>query len=163
MTTTGTKKVVKKKTTKKKAAKKKTAKKKVGAPTLYKPEYCEQLIAFMAEGKSFRSFAGEIAGVNSETMHQWAQRHPEFAQAKTKAQDLYFRYWEDMGRRGSLGQIKNFNAAAWIFNMKNRFLWRNEIVVKDERKVESVTIELPNANKAQTITLNEGDWKDNTK
>jgi hypothetical protein len=157
----------KKKTTKKtikKAAKKKTKKKKVaakmGAPTLYRPEYCQKILEVMGEGKSFKSFAAEI-GVSSSACQEWANKYSEFRDSKTKAQDLYFKYWEDMGRRGSLGEIKNFNAAAWIFNMKNRFLWRNEIVVKDERKVESVTIELPQSKQAQTITLNEGDgWKE---
>lgn len=153
--------MTKKKATKKK---KKTVKKNpVGAPTLYKPEYCQQLIDFMAQGYSFKSFACDIPGVHSGTLHEWATKIPEFGEAKAKAQDKYFKYWEELGKRGVNGEIKNFNAVAWIFNMKNRFQWRNEVVVKDERKVESVTIELPSAGKQETITLNEGDYKDVSK
>ena len=155
--------------TKKKTAKKKTTKKKVtkknprGAPTLYRPEYCQQLIDFMAQGYSFRSFACDIPGVSSDAMHVWATKHPDFAQAKAKAQDKYFKYWEDLGKRGVNGEVKNFNAVAWIFNMKNRFQWRNEVVVKDERRVESVTIELPDSWRAETITLNSSEYKDKSK
>jgi transposase len=159
--------VTKRKPTKKKTVKKKATKKCRkgigGAPTLYKPEYCQQLIDFMSQGYSFRSFACDIPGVHSGTLHEWATKIPEFGEAKAKAQDKYFKYWEELGKRGVGGEVKNFNAVAWIFNMKNRFQWRNEVVVKDERKVESVTIELPSAQKQETITLNEGDWKDTSK
>jgi hypothetical protein len=156
--------VTKKKTTKKKITKKKATKKNpVGSPTQYKQEYCQQLIDFMSQGYSFRSFASDIPGVNSNTMHSWASKIPEFAEAKIKAQDNYFKYWEDLGKRGVNGEVKNFNAVAWIFNMKNRFHWRNEVVVKDERKVETVTIELPDSGRAETITLNSSEYKDGSK
>jgi len=149
--------------TKKKTAKKKTTKKKnpVGAPTLYKPEYCDLLIQHMAKGFSFESFGAEV-NCGGTTVANWL-KHSEFRAAKQKAQVLNRKFWEDLGIKGTRGEIKGFNVASWVFNMKNRFHWRNEVVVKDERKVESVTIELPSAKKAETITLNDGDWRDNSK
>ena len=36
--------------------------------------------------------------------------------------------WEKIGLKGTVGEIKGFNATSWSFNMKNRFLrdWRDE-------------------------------------
>ena len=148
-----------KKVAKKKIIKKKTTKR--GAPTLYRPEYCQLLIDHMAKGFSFESFGAEV-NCGSSTVVSWL-KHKDFQIARQKAQVLNRKFWEDLGIKGTRGEIKGFNVASWVFNMKNRFHWRNEVVVKDERKVESVTIELPTAKKAETITLNDGDWKDNTK
>lgn len=158
------KKTTKKKITKKKATKatKKKCRKGIGgAPTLYKPEYCQLLIDHMSQGLSYECF-GSVVNVSKSTVDKWL-KHQEFSDARHKAQAHYRKYWEELGKKGVNGEIKNFNAVAWIFNMKNRFLWRNEVVVKDERKVEAVTIELPNSKQAETITLNDGDYKDVSK
>lgn len=141
--------------------KKKKKKSKAGAPTLYKPEYCELLLEHMAKGFSFESF-GAVAKCSGKTVNAWV-KHPEFLEAKQKAIVLNRKFWEDLGIRGAAGEVKNFNVAAWVFNMKNRFHWRNEVVVKDERKVESVTIELPDSRRQETITLNDGDYEDKSK
>jgi hypothetical protein len=39
-----------------------------------------------------------------------------------------------MGIAGSSGKLKGFQTGAWIFNMKNRFSWRDrqEIVLEGE-------------------------------
>lgn len=51
----------------------------------YKPEYCEMLIEHMAKGHSFESFGGVVlCGVR--TLYDWAERFPEFAEAKAIAQ-----------------------------------------------------------------------------
>lgn len=42
-------------------------------------------------------------------------------------------FWEDMGRTGSMGAIKGFNALSWRFNMGNRFGWH-------EKKEETLTV-----------------------
>lgn len=35
-------------------------------------------------------------------------------------------FWEGMGVDGAMGQIMNFNATTWIFNMKNRYSWKDK-------------------------------------
>lgn len=34
--------------------------------------------------------------------------------------------WEKIGMDGARGEIEGFNATSWIFNMKNRFNWRDK-------------------------------------
>lgn len=95
-----------------------------GQPTKYKPEFCEQLVKHMAEGLSFESFAA-VPFVCVDTLHEWANRHPKFSDARKRGRQMGLKFWEEIGRAGCVGKIKNFNVVAWIFNMKNRYHWRD--------------------------------------
>lgn len=97
-----------------------------GRPTAYKPEYCEQLINHMANGLSFESFAG-LLGVSNKTLYNWTKLSEEFLQAKEIGFEKSRLFWEKLGVAGAAGRVQNFNASAFIFNMKNRFKtqWRD--------------------------------------
>lgn len=97
----------------------------MGRPSSYKPEYCDMLINHMKEGLSFESFAADVNSCK-DTIYKWTKKYPEFAYAKKKGHSLCLKFWEKLGRAGTAGKIPNFNATSWIFNMKNRFFWRNE-------------------------------------
>lgn len=43
-------------------------------------------------------------------------------------------FWESMGRSGAFGRIDGFNAAAWIFNMKNKYSWKDRTEISDGGK-----------------------------
>lgn len=101
-----------------------------GAPTKYKPEYCQLLIEHMDRGFSFESFAAEC-DVCFDTLYEWVKVHPEFSEAKRKATAKGMRQWEKMGMSGMLGEIMNFNSGTWIFNMKNRFKWTDRLETKE--------------------------------
>lgn len=95
-----------------------------GRPTKYKQEYCQQLIDHMAQGLSFESFAGVI-GVHDETLRNWSTKYPEFFAARKIGYAKNQVFWEKLGLAGAAGKVDGFNSAAWIFNMKNRFRWRD--------------------------------------
>lgn len=95
-----------------------------GRPTLYRQEYCALLIEHCEKGLSFEAFAGLI-GVAVDTINEWANVHPEFSASKKVASAKCRIFWERMGIRIAAGQLKNANAAVYIFNMKNRFRWRD--------------------------------------
>lgn len=78
----------------------------------------------MKKGLSVESFAATI-GVTKPTLYNWMKTHKEFKRAKEEGTELSRIFWEKMGIAGMSGQIKGFNAALWIFNMRNRFGWRN--------------------------------------
>ena len=107
--------------------------KKRGQPSLYKPEYCSQLIAHMASGLSFESFAAVIK-VNQDTIHEWAKVHPDFSEAKKEAWGQNMLFWERIGLTGMIGKVPGFNSTLWIFNMKNRFKWRDVAPVESNRE-----------------------------
>lgn len=106
-----------------------------GRPTLYTKEHCEMLIEHMRNGLSFKSFAG-VAGVQRSTLYNWLDANPEFKEAKEIGEDLSLLFWEKMGIDNIINRSESFgnnqggnstslNATVWIFNMKNRFGWRD--------------------------------------
>jgi hypothetical protein len=113
-----------------------------GRPSKYKKEYCEQLLEHGKKGLSLETFAGQI-GVDRDTLKEWAKKHKEFSAAKKKFEDLSQFVWEQYGIAGMVGKIKGFNAAVWIFNMKNRFSWRDkrEITIDDPPKDDNESTE----------------------
>lgn len=104
-----------------------------GRPTKYKPEYDEMLIEHMSSGLSFESFAGVIS-VNQDTLHEWAKVNPSFSEAKKIAFSKCRCWWEKAGISGLWGsKDSTFNAAVWIFNMKNRFKWTDKVEVESSQ------------------------------
>lgn len=110
-----------------------TAKKKpedllpAGAPTKYRPKYCDMLIAHMSRGSgSYLSFAGKI-DVCYDTLYEWEKVHPAFSDAKKRGLAKNLLHWEEVGYEGmknSGGKDQpTFNSTMWIFNMKNRHKW----------------------------------------
>ena len=53
----------------------------LGRPTKYRKEYCEQLVEWMREGKSFWTFASTIP-CSIDTICEWTHQHEEFSEAK---------------------------------------------------------------------------------
>jgi hypothetical protein len=132
-------------------------------PTKYKKKYCSLLIEHMRNGLSFDAFAGVIE-VNQDTLHEWKKRHKEFDKAYQNGKALSQLWWEQIGKAGATGQLTRaeeeidpvtgravmkrvpttFNAATWIFNMKNRFNWRDKQEVENIGEAKTkVTVYLP--------------------
>lgn len=111
----------------------------VGRPSKYKPEYCDQLIEHMSEGFSYETFAAKV-NVNRDTIYQWEKDHQDFSDAKKQAVEKCQLFWEGLGinhiinKSDSESQGEGFgwsksrslNAAVWVFNMKNRFKWKDK-------------------------------------
>lgn len=93
-------------------------------PTTYDPKFCDMLIEHMSQGLSLESFAG-VVGVCEDTVYEWAKVHPAFSEAKKQGRAKSRLIWEKIGMNGTVGKIKGYDAGSWIFNMKNRFRWRD--------------------------------------
>lgn len=90
----------------------------VGRPSLYRPEYCDAVVAHMAEGASLTSFAAEI-DVARDTLTEWATVHPEFSAAVKRAKAKCAAWWEKRGRDGAeKGALPGANTLI-IFGLKN--------------------------------------------
>lgn len=119
-------------------AKSKTVQSKVlGRPTLYKPEYCEMVVSHLSQGYSIESFAGLI-DVHRDSIYEWKSKHPIFSDSIKRGIDKSLLYWEKLGMAGTLGKIKGFNPATYIFTMKNRFGWTDRLATDVNANVSVV-------------------------
>jgi hypothetical protein len=129
-----------------------------GRPTSYDPKFCEMLIEHMAKGYSFESF-GSVTDTCKDTLYEWVKVHPEFSDAKKRATEKSRYWWESQGIDNILNKKQmtkdsegntvlvetSLNAAAWIFNMKNRFKeeWRDKQEIETTPSTLTVTISGP--------------------
>ena len=105
----------------------------VGRPTLYKPEYCEEVIALGKLGKSTEAI-GAILGVGTKTLYNWRDENPEFLHALELAKEFELQWWEDIAQ---LHMIENkesdkINASIWSRSMAARFPKKYREQVKQE-------------------------------
>ena len=132
-----------------------------GQPTKYKPEYCQQLIDYFSieplevireqeitgtEGGKyvsrrlpqrfpwFEGFARKI-GVHRNTLKNWCDEYPEFAEAYDTAKDLQREFLVDIGLSGAT------SASFAIFTMKNVCGWRDERDLKLKKAKEEGDID----------------------
>ena len=98
-----------------------------GRPSTYDAAYCEQVIECGRNGYSIVQISAEI-DVPRATMTRWADEHPEFRAALTRAKELEQAWWE---RRGvdALDQPV-FQSQVWKTSMQARF--RNDYTERRE-------------------------------
>ncbi len=85
-------------------------------PSKYDPAYCEQVIELAQDGASLLECAVTI-GVEKKTLYNWAEDHPEFLHALTRAKQLRLVWWERVHRK--CAQSGEGNAASIQFGLKN--------------------------------------------
>lgn len=95
---------------------------KFGRPSKFKKKYNQVAFNLLSKGYSKEAVSGQI-GISKQCFYEWAQKYEDFGDAVKRGESASQFYWEDLGMRGTLGQIKGFNASSWMFNMKNRFGW----------------------------------------
>ena len=124
-----------------------------GRPTKYDPKYCAMLIEHMAKGYSFETFGPSI-DVAVSTTYLWVKEYREFSEAKIQAVGKNQIFWEQAGIDGLYSEgPKRFNPAVWVFNMKNRFGWRDKAPEEDDSRIHTVKIELPGQQAQQVIGM----------
>lgn len=107
----------------------------MGRPTKYRPEYCDDIIDYMSQGFSKEAYAGKIR-VSKHRIYDWMKKYKAFRHAVKQGEVGCQQHWEEIGHDMALaGQG---NAAIWIFNMKNRFGWRDRKDVTSDDKALKV-------------------------
>lgn len=108
-----------------------------GRPSEYRQEYCQLAIDLMTEGASITEVAAEI-GVMKQTVYNWMDAHPEFLDAIKEGVDRSEAWWEKQGRSNL--KTKEFQAALWYMNMKNRFKWADKQQIEHSGNQENPVI-----------------------
>jgi DNA-binding XRE family transcriptional regulator len=113
-----------------------STKNKTGRPSKYDPKYCEEMINYMATGRSYEAFAGYI-GVSKVTLYAWEKEHKDFMNAKRVARQKCHQKLEEWGEKLIKGEYKG-NASMLIFMMKNMTGWRDQPVMDDDDAIDGV-------------------------
>jgi hypothetical protein len=78
---------------------------KVGRPSLYEPRFCEMIVEHMKQGYSATSF-GAVIDVSGESISEWQDVHPEFADAVKRGKRHMERFYTQMGQMIATGQFR---------------------------------------------------------
>jgi transposase-like protein len=97
-------------------------------PTDYKPEYCKIAAEYIAEGHSMESLAWKL-GVIRQTVYNWKEIYPEFAEAVDVGFD---------GRQAMVESTLRDNAQQGVGNASSAiFLAKNWASMRDRMEVDS--------------------------
>jgi len=100
----------------------------VGRPTKYKESYCNDVMKWLGEGETLASFADEVCCCTRDTLYEWARIHPEFSDAIKRGRARGERYWMNFAKENMvLPKSHSFQAAPWIFLMKNQYKWTDRV------------------------------------
>ena len=89
-----------------------------GRPTLYRDEYCAQIVQVMAQGFSATGFAGQI-GVSRDTITEWAAVHKEFSAALKAGKAACGTFWERQAIKTGVNGGGPGTATMITFALKN--------------------------------------------
>ena len=99
---------------------------------------CKSFCDHIRKGYSIESWPE----AHDDTVRTYMEKYPEDFDKEMieTAQRESLLFWEKAGIDGMMGKIPFFNAASWIFNMKNRAGWTDKVDHDHGGKVELVTI-----------------------
>ena len=86
---------------------------------LYKPEMCEDIQEWYAEGQSDAEVAVRL-GICIRTLYRWEDAYPEFGESMAIGKTRSQAWWNTLGRNMAQGIIKGSDKI-WIASMRNRF------------------------------------------
>lgn len=105
-----------------------------GRPSLYDSNYCDKIVKLAADGWSLAEIAHEF-GVARPSLYDWAEQHPEFSTALTRAKSAEQAWWERAARETVRKGANEFNGLVWKVTMQARFrddyTERKELTGKD--------------------------------
>ena len=159
---TAKKRPAKKRPTKKRATAKQPAKKRVtakrkpklGRPVKYDPKWPERLPQMFSQGESVPEVAAQL-GICKDTFYEYCKQYPAFSDAYKLGRDISEAWWTRLGRLGAAGRV-NVQPATWIFNMKNRFAWK-------DRHEHTTDAEGVGAGLVIPVAIDRSTWEENVK
>jgi hypothetical protein len=92
---------------------------KLGAPTTYKPEYCDLVEKLASQGYSKAEIAAELTRGSYDQLDDWQKAAPAFRDAMLRARTLSLAYWERLARKEAGN--RDFNSNLYRIAMLGRF------------------------------------------
>jgi hypothetical protein len=99
-------------------------------------KYCKHLAA---------GYSKDTFQADRHTMKRYMEKYPKDF-IKEEIEEAYregLHELEVVGKAGMMGKIKNFNAASWIFTMKNKMDWTDSQKVDHTSGGDKITFNMP--------------------
>lgn len=106
-----------------------------GRPSKYTKTMCSAIIDCGKQGMCLAEMAAEL-DVSRSTLFNWAEEHPEFLDAFTRAQELAEAYWAKQLRDGLKKTPSEFQGPANLKYMAQRFKGWSEKAHVDTRETD---------------------------
>lgn len=114
----------------------------VGAPSQYRPEYCQRIIENFKKGGTIETFAAEL-GHSKQTIYNWMAENSEFLDARKTADNYQFEFYLNMGKMIASGQLRRVKSEKPILvtnkDGKQEPLYDKDGKIVYEREYESTT------------------------
>jgi hypothetical protein len=107
----------------------------VGRPSKYKPEFCAAIVMHGKQGMTVPEMADEL-DVSIQTLYEWSGVHPEFSEAFSRAQEAAEACWARKIREGLEKTPSEFQGAANLKYMAQRFKGWSEKAHVDTREMD---------------------------
>ena len=108
--------------------------------------HLDKLPAMFKDGQSIAEVCAEL-GMCKDTFYRLKKEYPVFSDAIKNGELLSEAWWSRLGRKGASGAAE-INPTTWIFNMKNRFGWKDKKEVDIPNPLTSISISDDNAQEA---------------
>ena len=119
-----------------------------GRPTKYPKDACERIIEYGKQGMCMAEMASEFE-VTRETLYEWARVHDDFSDSLTCAQELSEGYWARQIRDGLKLPPAEFQGAANLKYMAQRFKgWSEKAHVETKETDPKTEAETPDTRSA---------------
>ena len=105
------------------------------------PEGWDALIHEVASNGGSQLECRSALGISNDLWYRLKDEEPEFSEAVKRAEEACQVWWERLGRNMSMGAIDKGNATTWIFNMKNRFGWKDKLDI-DQKTEHSGKVDM---------------------
>ena len=107
----------------------------VGRPTKYTKAMAAGLPDMFQNGESVVEVCVAL-GITKQTFYRWVDEREEFRDAYEKGKEVSEAWWTRLARGGSTGQVR-VQPATLIFNLKNRFGWKDRIETQHSGEIAS--------------------------
>lgn len=92
-----------------------------GPVSRFDTSFCDKIIQIAAQGGHIPAMMQAIDISSKATWYKWQKDYPEFKEAVEAAELTSQAFYEQIGLKGILGEISNFNATTYALIMNNKF------------------------------------------
>jgi hypothetical protein len=101
----------------------------VGSHTKYKPEFCDEIVEAARGGISPNVWIMQ-KGFTFSAMKWWTEHRPEFAEARSEADQAYAAWYEKFITAAAAGKVEKVQPSLAIWLGKNKCGWRDKSEVQ---------------------------------